>query len=702
MMAVWLLAAAASAVDLRKAGVERQAAWKESLQTWKGKAAAWKQGMEALTRACDVKMSSVPKEAAFGGQWGLVKGEDGAYAFKKDASDAIVRGNYVYRGPPEGERKPTQKGWSDVHMAFNEGQKELTDNQKMFAAGVLEGALTGDEIKDFFENTKLRDGVREGLTEMFMPQIAFLGESVGKGTEFWKQSVAQGCQLLGMHMGYIMAKDSYCKDCPDMNLGDISRLNVDGEVDFLAGLVPHSEAFSFSEHSAIVNMRNETDEDKYSSTRHPELGGGRCSALVRYTGDDLLVGHTTWESYNEQVRNMKRYDFPLEGAKAKSVVFSSYPACISSTDDWVIGDNKVLITETTTSIMNKNHGVIHDKYVPDFIHVMSAFRNSASGKEFVEKFLDAEHAGHSRALTGTYNSEWMIADYNQVQPVGGNRDTNVAFIEGSGTVKGRKKEATMGLGPGALYVMDAGPGISDEEVTKRVNKIKLKSTPSPDPGELKAFVAEHGPLGSDSEVTVVQNEHGSAAYMDATPVLTGSNARGFWASYNEPGLPEMMQIQGYHTDRRKKIFEKVAPSIWNIDDMAKAMRRNNRKDDGVSYSHAIAPRGDLDSAYGNFGGTDSKVMNRALIEDMALVAINGPTAVVDGECKPYAWPRQQPGIEAVMDSPWMRFGVKQESGANVLDTQVPWTENKEQRGACFGARSNTAEARPSGVLDILR
>ena len=39
------------------------------------------------------------------------------------------------------------------------------------------------------------------------------------------------------------------------------------------------------------------------------------------------------------------------------------------------------------------------------------------------------------------------------------------------------------------------------------------------------------------------------------------------------------------------------------------MRRNEKKVDGVSYSHAIAPRGDLDSAYGNFGGTDSKAAN---------------------------------------------------------------------------------------------
>ena len=39
--------------------------------------------------------------------------------------------------------------------------------------------------------------------------------------------------------------------------------------------------------------------------------------------------------------------------------FSSYPGCISSTDDWVLGDNKVLITETTTSPQSENHGFLN-------------------------------------------------------------------------------------------------------------------------------------------------------------------------------------------------------------------------------------------------------------------------------------------------------------------------------------------------------
>lgn len=677
-MLPWLLIGVAVSVDLRR-GVEAKNA----------KEHAWRSGMAMLTSECDVKFDALPKEVGSGGQWGLVEGKGGAYTFAQNQPNAAVRGHYVYRGPPEKGRTPDQKGWSDVHMAFGPGGK-LSDNQKMFAAGVLEGGMTGDEIKDFYENTKLRDGVRAGLTEMFMPQIGFLGESVHKAasSDFWRQSVAQGCQLLGMHMGYMMAKDSYGSGWPELTLGDMTRLNVDGEVDFLAGLLQEFglttslNPTSFSEHLAVVNEINETDEDKYSSTRHPELGGGRCSALVRYTGDDLLVGHTTWESYNEQVRSMKRYDFPIKGSQAKSVVFSSYPGCISSTDDWVIGDNKVLVTETTTSVMNKNHGVMKTKMVPDFIHVMSNFRNAASGKEFVEKFLDGE-----KALTGTYNSAWMVVDYNQVQPV---VDAQAAFIEGSGRVQGRTRAATMGLGPGALYVMDAGPGISEDAVQKRANKIKLKASALS--GDTKAFEAEHGPLGSDAEVTVLQNEHGSAAFMDATPVLTGTGARGFWASYNEPGLPEMMSIQGYHTDRRKKIFESVAPEIWTLDDMAKVMRRNEKIKDDVGYSHGIAPRGDLDSSFGTFGGTDSKVLSRALIEDMSLVAIDGPTAVVDGQCKPYTFPTAMAGIEKVMDSPWMRFGVKQQDGVSVLDTEVPWLENGEPRLACFGASGEARKA----------
>lgn len=53
------------------------------------------------------------------------------------------------------------------------------------------------------------------------------------------------------------------------------------------------------------------------------------------------MGHSTWDDYSEMLRVYKHYDLGLLGTATESsglgvyqVTFSSYPGCLSSTDDW--------------------------------------------------------------------------------------------------------------------------------------------------------------------------------------------------------------------------------------------------------------------------------------------------------------------------------------------------------------------------------
>merc|ERR1719253_1945729 len=330
--------------------------------------------------------------------WGLVgpDTEDKKYDFVEGDVTGFVRAEYTRRMAPKG------KGWSDLHLAFNQdGDEEMNDYQKMYVAGIMEGVMTAEGIRDFFMDTQFSDEARAGLAELFMPEMAFLGENSGKKSPFWHLSTAAGCQLLGIHQGYDLVRERHPEwKYPHLTLSDLMRLNQDGQIDFLVGLLPGISGNYLNNTEATMAGLAEERE------RH---NGDRCSAVVAFTGDDLLVGHTTMETYSEQVRIMKRYEFPLLGAQAKTVVFSSYPGCISSTDDWMVGDNKLLVTETTTGPMTENNGVLREPYVPDFIHVMTAFRTAGTGAEFVQGFLNGE-----RAITGTYNSDWMIVDYKQV------------------------------------------------------------------------------------------------------------------------------------------------------------------------------------------------------------------------------------------------------------------------------------------------
>eukprot|EP00392_Amoebophrya_sp_AT5.2_P011726 g11811.t1 len=72
--------------------------------------------------------------------------------------------------------------------------------------------------------------------------------------------------------------------------------------------------------------------------RRIQRRGGRCSALVRLTPNNLFLGHTTFSDYSEMLRVFKYYDFPLPNVKASKIAFSSYPGIAGSTDDYYITD----------------------------------------------------------------------------------------------------------------------------------------------------------------------------------------------------------------------------------------------------------------------------------------------------------------------------------------------------------------------------
>jgi hypothetical protein len=70
---------------------------------------------------------------------------------------------------------------------------------------------------------------------------------------------------------------------------------------------------------------------------------GHCSALIKWTGDELYAGHTTWDDYAEMIRIYKHYEFNFNHHSIKShkSSHSSYPGFISSSDDYYILDTYV-------------------------------------------------------------------------------------------------------------------------------------------------------------------------------------------------------------------------------------------------------------------------------------------------------------------------------------------------------------------------
>jgi hypothetical protein len=67
--------------------------------------------------------------------------------------------------------------------------------------------------------------------------------------------------------------------------------------------------------------------------------------------------------------------------KRSEVTFSSYPGCLSSTDDFYLTDNKLLVTETTIEVVDASkYEKVKDphQYIPNFMRIMAATRFAKS------------------------------------------------------------------------------------------------------------------------------------------------------------------------------------------------------------------------------------------------------------------------------------------------------------------------------------
>ena len=215
-----------------------------------------------------------------------------------------------------------------------------------------------------------------------------------------------------------------------MSLVDLFILNSDGETPELEMALDMEEALlrqSTRDEPGELSFLQTPSSRKGMLRREQELKAltpakwrdikrktGRCSALVRLgaNNSDLYVGHATFSDFSEMLRVFKYYDFPLkQGGGARTVGFSSYPGAVSSTDDYYVTSNKMVVTETTISLLTDepyDHLDDTGKAMPDFIRIMAATFAANSGEDWVESMTES--------ASGLYGSQWMVVDYKKFQP----------------------------------------------------------------------------------------------------------------------------------------------------------------------------------------------------------------------------------------------------------------------------------------------
>jgi hypothetical protein len=588
-----------------------------------------------------VQIAALP-EAAYAatpeGEWGLVQQAEGWKVAPVEAgADPVVRGYFT---------ESREEGWSHARVSFKpsegssflEGGKagadsRLTDEQKMYAAGYLEGVVTAHHIGDFYQNTALSESDRASMNEVFWSQLEKMADQSGSTNPWHHHAVCSACQLKGLADGYNARREKSASllqvdapgYLPELTTADIMRLNADGQIDELQQLLQFGELKGARQEldavdaglgpgqvrpimSSELEVAADAEVAKKLDLSHPKPG--RCSALVKFTKGpkgDLYFGHTTFEDYKEQVRYWKMYDFPINGAKAQHLSFSSYPGCISSTDDFVISDKQLVATETTTNTRRAEALPFFDlnAHYPDYVNMLGSMRLSETAEDLVNHFVF-----NGKGLTGTYKSQWMVGDYKKLNEAN-------SLLE----VSGKKVDE---LPAGTVYVVETGPGVANP-------------TNSGIPGEALIEVAKLRVGGKFDSAKVYETQAGSAVVLDASKTIS---EKGYWSSYNEPVLDPITKIMGASDDMRKYVFEQRAPQANDLKGVMALLRHNDESDlvNGmpVDPGQAIAARADL-SGGSNFGGTDTKVVDSSLIQQMEVAAIAGPTAVVNGECQPFEW-----------------------------------------------------------------
>lgn len=141
----------------------------------------------------------------------------------------------------------------------------------------------------------------------------------------------------------------------------------------------------------------------------------------------------------------------------------------------------------------------------------------------------------------------------------------------------------------------------------------------------------------------------------------------FWSSFNWPYFNSTLPALGFpsHTpsgDYRDPLFSRLQASISSLEDMQRVMQFNSWQEDSCDKKdvlrpcepwQAISPRFDLEDEWDWFGGTDSKVTSRALMQRQGMMAISGPTHQDQPAFQfPPAWKGY---IPRVWDFSWVYF-----------------------------------------------
>ena len=518
------------------------------------------------------------------------------------------------------ERTRFQTGWDKLYIKTFPDVNPLI---QCYTTGFLEGVLSYKEIYSYYKNIHIFFYGEENyigqiknfyktIDTNIKERIDTINKNNFKDEEeilHWSYITCLNAQINGLYKGYNSMAD------PDkqLDLWDFYFINSEGNFGDLKIFMEISNT-GFKSESAESFY---TDENlmKYYNTKNIDeiwkklMKNGHCSAIAKLVKDDngsydILAGHNTWSDYSEMMRTLKTVDMAFEGKSSsngrigmnpRKINYSSYPGVLFSGDDFYELDSKVVILQTTLSVINKfiyTNTIDIKEYIPEFMRLMIINYTSYTGKQWEENYkLYKNHM---------YITQWLVVDYNVLNRI--NEDTKAAEGEAG----------TPNYTPQSLGDKYQGSGLI----------IMIEEVP-----------------------TSILSEDVSKFFLDNT-VIGSFNIAYFKQNQNLIGLDHYRQInlmsRAYNP--RNYIMNILQKNVKNIEDFQSLIQYNGYHNsnplvtDDPSYSDAnsgISSRGDYGYNPDYHGGIDYKVVNKDLVDKMSFYVYGGPTYLYNNQFSPF-------------------------------------------------------------------
>ena len=302
-------------------------------------------------------------------------------------------------------------GWDKLSISTNSIFK---DEIQAEGAGRLEAALTLEKIYYFHLNIKDIVEINDNITKFFDEQEKFVIDSVEKGEGSQDPMLYNAYLIKIQYNAMIEQYNKQADEDRQLSKIDFHQMNYIGDM------------YDVS-HKFEVEKEGETDYSKLSNDEILQIFLERthCSALFKLKNDlsDFYFGHNTWNNYASTIRIIKEYNFNFNNrwVRSKNIIFSSYPATLSSIDDFYINSHGLISIETTNALYNDSlYKFVNPNSLFAQERAMICNRISNSSKEWAENYI--------KYNSGTYNNQYMILDKNKINLVNKSIEQDAFYI----------------------------------------------------------------------------------------------------------------------------------------------------------------------------------------------------------------------------------------------------------------------------------